>query len=120
MKTVGQQREEHELLKKEVRKYQEVKERHLKSIKADRIIRSEWKYGLIGEAAKGSPPSQEDLKAYRNQQARSVERQKSKQCANDSNYRISEGGRGQQPDTVRGAHVLGRVVTDRGVEPLAE
>ena len=78
MKTVGQQREEHELLKKELRKYQEVKERHLKSIKADRMIRSEWKYGLIGEAAKGSPPSLEDLQAYRNQQARSVERQKSK------------------------------------------
>jgi hypothetical protein len=97
-----------------------VKERHLKSIKADRMIRSEWKYGLIGEAAKGSPPSQEDLQAYRNQVARSVERQKSKLIIIDIYYRISESGWGQQPDTVRSAHVLGWVITGRGAEPLAE
>ena len=84
------------------------------------MIRCEWKYGLIGEAAKGSPPSQEDFQAYRNQQARSVERQKSKQYIIQINYRISEGGWGQQPDTVRGAQVLGWVATDRGVEPLPE
>ena len=97
-----------------------MKDRHLKSIKADRIIRSEWKYGLIGEAAKGSPPSQEDLQAYRNQQARSVERQKSKKMNFYIDFRIFESGRGKQPDAVRSAHLLGRLVADRRVEPLAE
>jgi hypothetical protein len=31
-----------------LRKYQDIKEKHLKANKVDRLYKSEWKYGLIG------------------------------------------------------------------------
>jgi hypothetical protein len=48
LKTASQQRLEHETLKNELQRYHLVKDRHLHAIKAERVLRSEWKYGLIG------------------------------------------------------------------------